>query len=557
MEKQAEKNDLQVFALGGLHEVGSNCYVFESLKDIIIVDCGSKFLNNETLVSGSIPNFSYLIEQREKIRGLFITHAHDDHIAAVPFLVEKIPEIVIYGSCFTVSLAKQKTKISSKKQWNIFHDDSIISVGDFRINFFRVTHSIPGSFGLIIEYLPKSLRIVLTGDFKFDWTRIGEKFDLNKLVEHSKKGVDLLLSESTNANIGGTTPSESKIIKRLENIILGAVGRVIITSFSSNVYRLKKVMEIAKKTNRYITLLGTSLQKAMKAIRAASLWEIDGSVFLKGVDIVKTPANKLIIFCTGSQGEEKSVLSRLANNEYQGWKIEKKDTIVWTSSPIMDNRTNVEAINNKLFAIGVNTIYENTSMDLLHASGHAYQEDLKLLLTLVSPRYFMPYHGELYMLQKHGTLAEEIGVPSENIFVCRNGEVVAWRDGKFFLSSKTVDASPVYTLEGKIVSNEELENSFGVRELMAQEGVMLVILFGNRFNYELPCIFTYGCLNMHKNKQTIERWKKSIQDYLQNKWGGEETFKDFEKSIIYYVNSQLLGSWNNLKPLIRVINLLD
>ena len=555
-----EKNDLQIFALGGLQEVGSNCYVLESPKDIVIIDCGSKFLNNESLVSGAIPNFSYLIEHQKKIRALFVTHAHDDHIAAVPFLVEKIPDIALYGSCFTVSLAKQKTRINSKKQWNIFHDNTVVTVGDFRVVFFRVTHSIPGSFGLIIEYLPKSLRIVLTGDFKFDWTRIGEKFDLVKLIEHSKKGVDLLLSESTNADIEGSTPSESKIIKRLESIISCATGRVIITSFSSNVYRLKKIMEIAKRTNRYITLLGTSLLKAMKAIKSASLWEIDGSIFLKGADIVKTPANKLIIFCTGSQGEEKSVLSRLANNEYQGWKIEKKDTIVWTSSPIMDNRTNIEAVNNKLFASGA-LIYENTSMDLLHASGHACQEDLKLLLTLVSPRYFMPYHGEFYMLQKHGVLAEEVGILPERIFVCKNGEVVACKDGEFFLSSKKVDARPVYTLEGKIVSDEELENSFGMRVLMAQSGVIIVILFGNYPNCELPCIFTYGCLNMYKNKQTIEWWKRSVKGFLERIWSTENLEKDdnidLEEKIVQYVNNQLLNNWTNFKPLIRVINLMD
>lgn len=550
-----EKNDLRVFALGGLQEVGSNCYVFESPRDIIIVDCGSKFLNNESLVSGSIPNFSYLIEHQKKIKGLFITHAHDDHIAAVPFLVEKIPDVALYGSYFTVSLAKQKTKISSKKQWNIFHDDTVVTVGDFRVSFFRVTHSIPGSFGIFIEYLPQSLRIVLTGDFKFDWTRIGEKFDLVKLMDYCKRGVDLLLSESTNADIEGSTPSESKIVKRLESIISQAVGRVIITSFSSNVYRLKKIMEIAKKTNRFITLLGTSLQKAMKAIKEASLWDIDSSIFLKGADIVKTPSNKLIIFCTGSQGEEKSVLSRLAKNEYQGWKIEKKDTIVWTSSPIVDNRTNIEAVNNKLFSSGV-TIYENNSLDLLHASGHACQDDLKLLLTLVSPRYFMPYHGNFYMLKKHGVLAEEVGIPPERIFVCRNGEVITCRNKEFFLSSEVVNARPIYTLEGKIVSDEELESSFEVRNLMAQSGIVIVVLFGNQTNYELPCIFTYGCLNMLKNKQTIEWWKKSIKNYLEKTWN-KNLVVGFEEKIADFINGQLFNNWVGFKPLVKVINFMN
>lgn len=312
------KDDFRVFALGGLGEVGSNCYVFEGKKELIVVDCGTKFINNETLVSGSLPNFSYLAANKEKVKCLFVTHAHDDHIAGIPFLLREIPDLPLYGSEFTVSLAKQKTKISSKKKWNIFRDDTVVATGEFRVSFFRVTHSIPGSYGLIIEYLPSSLRIVVTGDFKFDWTQIGEKFDLTRLVKNCKEKVDLLLSESTNAEIEGSTPSESLVIKRLENLIISAPGRVLITSFSSNVYRLKKVIEIAKKTSRFIVLLGSSLIKAMKAIRAASLWELDSSVFLKASEIVKTPPHKLIVFCTGSQGEERSVLTRLANDVYPG-----------------------------------------------------------------------------------------------------------------------------------------------------------------------------------------------------------------------------------------------
>ena len=326
--------NLKVFALGGLHEVGKNCYILEKNEDIIIVDCGVKFINNNSLADGAIPDLSYLYENRQKIKGLFITHGHEDHIGGIPYLLQLIPSIPVYGSEFSISLLKQKIKgEENKEKTTIFRDDTVIRTGEFRVNFFRVTHSIPGSFGLIIETLQDNTRIVITGDFKFDWTEIGEKADLFKLAEYGKKGVDLLLSDSTNAEVGGNTPSEMKVIKRLRNIIIEASGRVIITSFASNVYRLKEIIKIAEENEKKIVLLGSSLLKMIKVINKASLWKINSAVFLKASAISKTPNNKLIIFCTGSQGEEKAVLSRLAHQNYPDWKIEPGDSIILTSSP--------------------------------------------------------------------------------------------------------------------------------------------------------------------------------------------------------------------------------
>jgi ribonuclease J len=260
-------NNLRIFALGGLQEIGKNCYCIEKGDDLIIVDCGIKFLNNNNLADGAIPNFDYLKSNREKIKGLFITHAHEDHIGGIIYLLSIIPQIPIYGSKFSVYFLKKR--LSDKI--NAHELKETISTNEFRVNFFRVTHSIPGSLGLVIEAIADNLRLVITGDFKFDWTTIGEKTDLAKLAMIGKKGVDLLLSDSTNAEIPGSTPSESKVIKRLESIIAEATGRVIVTSFASNVYRLKKVIEIAKKTERKIVLLGSSLLRMMHVIEKASL----------------------------------------------------------------------------------------------------------------------------------------------------------------------------------------------------------------------------------------------------------------------------------------------
>ncbi|CAG8470608.1 17636_t:CDS:2 [Gigaspora margarita] len=247
-----------LFALGGLQEVGKNCYCIEKNEDLIIVDYGVLFVNNNNLADGAIPDFTYLQENRQKIKGLFVTHAHEDHIGGLPYLLQLLPNIPVYGSEFSISFLKQKLGTRNKERLIIFSDDTVIRTNEFRVSFFRVTHSIPGAFGLIVEAIE-------------DQSQTGEKTDLAKLAEVGKKGVDLLLSESTNAEIEGNTPSEVRVIKRLESIITEASGRVIITSFASNVYRLKKVIEIAQKTEKKIALLGSSLLRMMRIIQKASL----------------------------------------------------------------------------------------------------------------------------------------------------------------------------------------------------------------------------------------------------------------------------------------------
>jgi mRNA degradation ribonuclease J1/J2 len=382
-----------------------------------------------------------------------------------------------------------------------------------------------------LEVFLFNVRIVITGDFKFDWTEIGEKTDLVKLAEAGKKGVDLLLSDSTNAEIPGTTPTEQKVISRLETIIFQALGRVIITSFASNVYRLKKIIEIAKKCGRKILLLGSSLSRYMKAIQKVSLWKIDKSVFIDPLLEKKIDSNKLIIFCTGSQGEAKAVLSRLAHQVYPSWKIRLGDTIILTSSPIMNNRYNLEAINNKLTELGA-IIYENSKEELLHASGHACQEDLKLMLTLVKPCHFMPFHGDFRMLKAHGQLAQEIGVLPSNIFICQNGEVVqtqkearfsekktfsvprqektssAIHKTQFFLTSQKVPANPNYVFGSKIIPEGRWKENLCLRQQMSQFGVIVIIFFYNQVQkkFVTPCFFTYGFLNMEKNKNLVQNW---------------------------------------------------
>ena len=518
------KQNLKILALGGLEEVGKNCYLIEKNSDLLIIDCGIKFLGNGyNLANGMIPNFSYLKTNQKRIKGLFITHGHEDHIGGIPYLLEEIGyDFPIYGSAFALALLKSKlgNKESLVKKI-VYSDDTVIQTAEFRVSFFRVTHSIPGSFGLVVE-TPNS-RLVLTGDFKFDWTEIGEKTDLAKLAEVGQKGVDLLLSDSTNAEVPGFTPSERKIVSRLEIIISQAPNRVIITSFASNVYRLKKTIEIAQKTKKKILLLGSSLEKMVKAIQKVSLWKIDNSVFVKSSLGEQIPPEQLIIFCTGSQGEAKAALSRLAHQIHPNWKILPSDTIILTSSPIMDNRYNLEAINNKLMELGA-TIYENSKEELLHASGHACQEGLKLMLTLTKPRYFLPFHGDFRMLKVHGSLAQETGVLDSNIFVCRNGEVIQGQEennksSRFFLGQEKIETTPSYVFNKKIIQGDWWKKHLDLRKQMFNFGVIILIFFYQPIQekFELPYFFTYGFFNMEKNRLLVGSWKSSLQKFANEK----------------------------------------
>jgi ribonuclease J len=554
---KSNKENLRVFALGGLNEVGKNCYVLEKKNDIIVIDAGIKFLNsNYNLANAIIPNFDYLENNKHKIKGIFITHGHEDHIGAVPYLLEVVPGVPVYGSDFSLAILRQKMKNSVKLNYSSFSDDSVIATSEFKVRFFRVTHSIPGSFGIIVDVISDESRIVLTGDFKFDWTEIGEKTDIFKLAEYGKKGVDLLLSDSTNAEVSGTTPSEIKVINRLENLIFQSLGRVIITSFASNVYRLKKIIEIANKYQKRIVLLGSSLLKTMEAIKKASLWKIDNSVFIDIEAIKKFPKERLIVFCTGSQGEERAVLSRLANQTYLDLKIIEGDSIILTSSPIMDNRYNLEIIINKLYELGAK-IYENNKEDLLHASGHACQEDLKLMLTLVNPKYFMPFHGDYRMLKNHGLLAEEFGISKENIFVCKNGEIVSSfknenNDNCFYLENEKIFTEQDYIFNQKVINKNIWDKSVSIRKEMHDGGVMIVLIFiekkNGNVNINFPHIFVYGFINIQKNKDLMRSWKEEILTMLNGLKKHEEEY--MKNEIIMLMNKVLKRDWNNNTPLI-------
>lgn len=544
-------SNLKIFALGGLNEVGKNCYVFEKGKEIIIIDCGIKFANNIDLADGIIPNFSYLQKNREKIKGLFITHGHEDHIGAIPYLLEIIPEIPIYGSEFSINLIKQKINSNKEIRTSIFDKNTNILIGEFRISFFTVSHSIPGSFGIIIEVLTYNITIAVTGDFKLDLTEIGGKTDLIKLVDLGKKGINLLLSDSTNAGKIGNTPSEKIVIRNLKDVIKKAKRKVIITSFASNVDRLGKIIKFNEEIGRKVVFLGSSLERIIRVIAKTGLWnkKMDNSLFLKPSLISKIPSNKLTAFCAGSQGETNSAMYRLANQTYPNLKIEKDDYVILTSSPIMDNLSNVRELNNKIDNLGAK-IYENDENNLLHSSGHACQEDLKLMIKLLNPENFMPFHGDFRMLKQHSILAKKMGIAKEKIFVCKNGEVIEYNGKNFFLSNEIIDANPEYIFEGKKISLEKIEEDIHRREIMSKSGIILILLIYKNKKIGNVYIFTYGLFNMKKNENLINWWRIKIQSYLKE----NEIYLEKIKTVLEkYMKEEIMKKWEKEKPLIHII----
>ena len=555
-------NDLEICVIGGLEKdgIGKNCLLIKAREEIIVIDCGMKFHKNDSdinLIDGEIPDLSYIIENKKKIRGLFITHGHEDHIGAIPYLLSQAPEIPVFGSDFSISLLKQKLKNQTRNKFNIFRKGTVVKTGEFRVKFFCVTHSIPGSFGVIVEVLKENKRIVATGDFKFDWTSIGDHTDLFELHKCAEEGIDLLFSDSTNAEKEGNTLPESKVINNLRSVIKKAKGRVIVTSFASNVNRLKEIIEIAKEDKRKIVLLGSSLLKMIKVIQKASLWKIDGSVFLKASAIGKTPHNKLIIFCTGSQGEEKAVLSRLANQTYPDWKVEAGDSLIFTSSPIMDNRSKVEILTNGIYTLGAE-IFENSLEYPLHTSGHASQRDLELMLRITNPKHFFPYHGNFRMLKSHAKLAEGVGVDPKRIFVCENGQILELGKDGFLLTNRTIQIKPTYVFGGKIVPREHLFSNIEVRRSMFNAGVFIVLFFLEKENSLKrrisPYIFTYGFTNMKKNETMINIWKSKIAEFFNEKRKNKFEIVDLENSVFSYIKENLFLNWKDeKKPLIKVI----
>ncbi|MEH7464394.1 ribonuclease J [Bacillus thuringiensis] len=469
------ENTLSIFALGGVNEIGKNMYVIQYADDIVIIDCGSKFPDESLLgIDLIIPDITYLQENKDKIRALVVTHGHEDHIGGIPYLLKQL-NVPIYATRLTLGLIEVKLKehgLQNETDLFVIDSESLIELGQISLTFFKTNHSIPDCLGIAF-HTPEGT-VVHTGDFKFDLTPINNQYpDIHKMAKIGESGVLALLSESTNAERSGFTPSERLVGDHIEEAFFKAHRKVIISTFASNVNRVQQVVDAAIKTNRKLALLGRSMVNVVSVALEQGYLNIPEGMLIEAHEINQMDPEKVAILCTGSQGEPMAVLARLASGSYRQVDILPEDTVIIAATPIPGNERNVSRIVDNLFLLGANVIYGSGSSTGMHVSGHAYQEELKLMLTLMKPKYFIPIHGEFRMLHHHRLLAESVGVKKDNIFVMNNGDVVEIRNQVAY-QTRRIPAGNVYVdgLGIGDVGNIILRD----RKQLSEDGMLVVVI---------------------------------------------------------------------------------
>ena len=508
-----KENVTKVFALGGLGEVGKNMYCVMHENELIIIDAGVIFPDDMVGVDYIIPDFTFLKRNERKIKALFITHGHEDHIGAIPFLLQNVQIPAIYAPNQAVGLIKGKLEERNIQYKNLFvyNEQTKVKFKHIMVEFFMTTHSIPDSHGICV-HTPNGV-IVTTGDFKFDLTLIGPMANLHKMAEIGKKGVTLLLSDSTNALNEGFSASESKVDEALSDIFKKHHGRIIIATFASNIYRLKHIVDTCKRNNRKIAIFGRSMTTNIEISIEGGYIKNKG-IFISPEEANSMPDNKVCLLCTGSQGEPLAALSRIANGSHKQIKLKNDDTVVFSSSAIPGNAVSISRTINKLYLKGVK-VYTNTSLSDVHTSGHASQEELKLMIRLIKPKYFMPIHGEYRMLKEHADLGVMCDIPKENTFVLSNGDVLNIKNG-YVTKGETVIAGDSYVDGNKIgdVDNIVLKE----RKSMSQDGIVIVTLaIKNNNLLANPTITTRGFVLVNDNIELLHDLENKAKSVVENK----------------------------------------
>lgn len=502
--------DTKVFALGGLGEVGKNMYCVRHNNEIIIIDAGVMFPEDELLgIDYVIPDYTYLKENEKNIKGLFITHGHEDHIGGIPFLLQTVNIPKIYAPAQAKELIEKKLQEKNLRYKNLFTYDekTIVKTKYFNIEFFRTTHSIPDSHGIAIK-TPNGT-IVMTGDFKFDLTPIGPMSNLQKMARIGEQGVRLLMSDSTNALVEGMSVSESTVDESLGEIFANYKNnRIIVATFASNIYRLKHIIETCRKNKRKIALFGRSMDTCVEIALKCGYIK-DKNIIISAEEANHLKPSEVCLLCTGSQGEPLAALSRIASGSHRQIKLYQNDIVIFSSSPIPGNSGSVGKTINKLSLKGVK-VFTNSTYEI-HSSGHGNQEELKLMIRLFKPECFAPYHGEYRMLKTHGDLANECGVLKKNTFILENGQILSLTKNNVKKLGR-VTAGEVYVDGSRIgdVGNVIIKD----RKLMAQNGFLSLIINLDTNKKELlnqPAITTRGYILVNENEELIKELQKNSE----------------------------------------------
>ena len=506
---QNKKSKIKIIPLGGLGEIGKNITVVEYDNDIIVIDCGMAFPEDEMLgIDIVIPDVTYLIKNKDRVRGLFLTHGHEDHIGAIPYVLKKV-DMTIYGTKLTIGLVKNKLlehKIEDAKI-NVIEPGDVVKAGVFKVNFIRTTHSIPDTVAMAIE-TPIGT-VFHTGDFKIDYTPVNSgAMDLNTIAEFGKKGILVAMSDSTNVERGGYTPSEKIVGNKFMEVFKECNSRIIVATFASNIHRVQQIVNAAALYNRKVVISGRSMVNAVNVAKELGYMNIPDGVLISINELKKYKDNEIAIITTGSQGEPMSALARMANSDHKKVEIKKGDMVIISASPIPGNEKTVARVINTLYQRGADVLY--SAMEEIHVSGHARKEELKLMLTLLQPKYFVPIHGEYRHLNHHAKLAMELGISEENIVIAETGDVIevepkmAKKNGTVQSGNILVDGLGVGDV-GSIVLRD--------RKLLSENGLIIIVITMDKNTREViagPDIVSRGFIYVRENGDFIEESREVV-----------------------------------------------